>query len=241
MEQIYTPAQASYAFTRMSHQPLTIAMVITGDNDLDDLAWGDTKELRRGLRHLPDDIAVTLFSDRKADNYSGWSYYRGGEETAVQIPEPNTNNPYYLEEFLKWSHDKTKTAPHGFIFWGHSDGGICIGPDDNPVDQFSPGITSVELAEVFRRTRMVPLAMMLDCCLGSQLTSYKVFDDAGVKYFSGAGTSVYDSGNNYKNFFKYLSSDVTPEEMVAHFTNSYPESLLREEPQMRVSSYTNIR
>ena len=127
--------------------------------------------------------------------------------------ELDTGSIATLERFIDWGQEQSPAENYGLIVWDHGreNGSLCF---DITTDPDGACFMISELSDLLKKKGNIPLVVLNNCMLGSELVVTQMAGSTDVIVVSeplSYGMSTY----NYNAFFNTITVDMTAQEMAA--------------------------
>ncbi len=223
----------------------TFLIYMAADNDLEESAFQDLREMESELP--ADKVRVLVQLDRrtkdgsdrieieKSDNFVPTKDRPFFSRVLDTLPEQDTAEQEYLEDFLKWGSQEAKSEYLAVIIWGHGTGWQKTGSiSDRAVaydDSSGRSLTNQAAQEALLNysgspgARWIDLLVFDSCLMNMTETIYALQGTA--RFFLGSEDVVPNKGMPYQEILKALGeeSELSPSDvgrlMVRKFIASY--------------------
>ena len=128
--------------------------------------------------------------------------------------ELDTGSIATLERFVNWAQEKSPAENYGLIVWDHGRENTTLCFDLTTDPDGEAHFTVSELSDLLKEKGNIPLVILNNCMLGSELVVTQMAGSTDVIVVSeplSYGMSTY----NYSAFFNTITVDMTAQEMAA--------------------------
>ncbi|MBP5410720.1 MAG: hypothetical protein J6Y26_02290, partial [Lachnospiraceae bacterium] len=128
--------------------------------------------------------------------------------------ELDTGSIATLERFVNWAQEKSPAENYGLIVWDHGRENTTLCFDITTYPDREACFTVSELSDLLKEKGNIPLVILNNCMLGSELVVTQMAGSTDVIVVSeplSYGMSTY----NYNAFFNTITVDMTAQEMAA--------------------------